>query len=316
MRRMLVSIGILLSVALLWAAPATASPATATAGGTTGPGSVVVDGAVSMPHTYSASALAGLPAETLPFTVPTPFGPVHTTVTGVSLDHLVTLAAPILVNAKNASLRVTVTVSGAFDRTVTFTLGELDANFGNHDAVVATRIGGVPLGDDPTVVVPGDTNPGRAVLAVREITVAVTNPAAVVPPTSGSLDVEVGHRSVVLPAALLARLPQQTLSVSFLAGSGAQTHLERGPTLAAVLAAAGSPSCPTTSVAGVGSDDYVAAVTPAEATVGGRPLLISLNQDGTPLAQPRLIADGDVKGGRDVSDLVDLVIGQGHGLRQ
>ena len=314
MRRTLISVGILLSTALVWAAPATASPARPTAGGTPGAGVVVVDGAVSMPHTYSASALAGLPAETLPITLPTPFGPVHTTVTGVSLDALVTMAAPVLVNAKNASLRVTVTVSGAFDRTVTFALGELDANFGNHDAVIATRIGSVRLGDDATLVVPDDTNPGRAVLAVHEITVAVTNPTAVVPPTPGGLDVEVGHRSVELPAAVLARLPQQTLSVSFLAGSGSQTHLERGPTLATVLAAADVPSGPTTSVAGVGSDDYVAAVTPAEATLGHRPLLLSINEDGAPLAQPRLIADGDVKGGRDVSDLVDLVIGQGHGL--
>lgn len=42
-------------------------------------------------------------------------------------------------------------------------------------------------------------------------------------------------------------------------------------------------------VAAVGSDGYVATVTPAEAWVGGRPLLISLNEDGTPLAQPRLV---------------------------
>ena len=52
-------------------------------------------------------------------------------------------------------------------------------------------------------------------------------------------------------------------------------------------------------------------MTPAEAIVGGRPLLVSLNEDGQPLAQPRLVVDGDVKGGRYVSELVDLVVGQG-----
>jgi hypothetical protein len=62
----------------------------------------------------------------------------------------------------------------------------------------------------------------------------------------------------------------------------------------------------------VGSDAYVAVVTPAEAWFGGRPLLISLSEDGQPLTQPRLVTDGDVKGGRYVSDVVDLEAG--HGL--
>lgn len=62
-------------------------------------------------------------------------------------------------------------------------------------------------------------------------------------------------------------------------------------------------------VAGVGSDAYVAVVTPAEQWVGQRPLQISLNEDGAALAEPRLVVDGDVKGGRYVSDLVDLVVG-------
>ena len=62
-------------------------------------------------------------------------------------------------------------------------------------------------------------------------------------------------------------------------------------------------------VAGVGSDAYVAVVTPAEQWVAQRPLQVSLNEDGTALAEPRLVVDGDVKGGRYVWDLVDLVVG-------
>lgn len=92
---------------------------------------------------------------------------------------------------------------------------------------------------------------------------------------------------------------------------GSQSHTEVGPTLAAVLLAAHLPFNLDTWVAAVGSDAYVATVTPAEAFVGGRPLLVSLNEDGQPLAQPRLVVDGDVKGGRYVSDLVGLVVGQG-----
>jgi hypothetical protein len=56
---------------------------------------------------------------------------------------------------------------------------------------------------------------------------------------------------------------------------------------------------------------YVAAVTPAEQFVGGRPLQLSLVEDGVTLAQPRLVADGDTKGGRYVSDVVDIYAGVG-----
>lgn len=37
-----------------------------------------------------------------------------------------------------------------------------------------------------------------------------------------------------------------------------------------------------------------------------------LKEDSQPLAQPRLVVDSDVKGGRYVSDTVDLVIGEGQ----
>lgn len=56
--------------------------------------------------------------------------------TGVALESLVESAQPTLPNAKNALLRVTVTVAGR-DRAVTFALGELDAAFGDHPAYLA-----------------------------------------------------------------------------------------------------------------------------------------------------------------------------------
>jgi hypothetical protein len=55
----------------------------------------------------------------------------------------------------------------------------------------------------------------------------------------------------------------------------------------------------------------VSTVTPAEQFVGGRPLQLSLVEDGVALAQPRLVADGDIKGGRYVSDIVDIYAGSG-----
>jgi hypothetical protein len=100
-------------------------------------------------------------------------------------------------------------------------------------------------------------------------------------------------------------------TVTFLAGTSAQTHTETGPTLAEVLRAARIRAGLNTWVEVVGSDGYVAAVTPAEAWPGGRPLLISLTEDGIPLSAPRLVTDGDIKGGRYVSGVYDLVVGQG-----
>jgi hypothetical protein len=268
---------------------------------------LTVSGAVADPASYTRSQLAALPAETIPLRA----GHGTVTATGVSLDYLVATAAPVLPAAKNALLRVIVTADGPAGRPVSFALGELDPNFGDHDAVVVLSVNGRPLSAGPALVVPGDRLPLRDLPVVRHIQVGVTNPAVTVPPAAGSLVIEAGARQVVLSAATLASLPKQTKTVTFLAGTSSQTHTETGPTLTDVLRAAHVRQGLDTWVAAVGSDGYVAAVTPAEAWVGGRPLLISLIEDGTALAAPRLVTDGDIKGGRYDSGVYDLVVGQG-----
>jgi len=268
---------------------------------------LTVSGTVANPASYTASQLAALPTETVQLPLP---GGRTVAATGVSLDLLVTTAAPVLPTAKNALLRVIVTAGSPFGRRVSFALGELDPNFGDHDAVVVLSLGGRPL-PAPALAVPGDLVPVRDLPVVNSIKVGVTNPAVTVPPSPGALVVEAGSRQVILSAATLAALPEQTRTVTFLAGNGAQTHTESGPALSAVLGAARLPQGLNTWVAAVGSDGYVATVTPAEAWVGGRPLLISLAEDGTALAAPRLVADGDIKGGRYVSGVYDLIVGDG-----
>ena len=146
---------------------------------------------------------------------------------------------------------------------------------------------------------------------MNHIRVGITNPPVTAPPSPGALVIEDGPRQVVLSAARLSRLPAQTKTVTFLAGTSAQTHTETGPTLAEVLRAAHVRTGLSTWVAAVGSDGYVATVTPAEAWPGGRPLLISLTEDGIPLTAPRLVTDGDIRGGRYVSGVYDLVVSQG-----
>jgi hypothetical protein len=270
--------------------------------------SVSVGGAVTTPATYSVARLGSLPQTT--FTV-TRHEWRHTrtdTDQGVSVEDLVNSAVPVLPSAKNAQLRVTVTVAGRFGRPVTLALGELDPAFGNHPAYLALRENGHALAA-PELVVPGDRFGLRSVDDVDRITVAVQSPAPTTPPSPGALTIVDGRYSHVLTAAQLAALPSETLQVSFQAGTTPQTHTEIGPSLGTVLRAAHVRSDLNTWVAGVGSDAYVAVVTPAEQWVGQRPLQISLNEDGAALAEPRLVVDGDVKGGRYVSDLVDLVVG-------
>lgn len=58
----------------------------------------------------------------------------------------------------------------------------------------------------------------------------------------------------------------------------------------------------------IGADGYAAAVAYGDvsADFGNRGLLISLTEDGTALERPRLVVPGDVKGGRNVCNLVEL----------
>lgn len=194
-------------------------------------------------------------------------------------------------------------------RRVTFALGELDPNFGNHPAVVALVEGAHSL-RSPALVVPGDSSALRWIDQIAAITVGAVGATPTTPP-AGGIDLLFGGQQVVMSAQQLERMRSQTLSVTFVAGSGSETDTEQGAPLAEVLAAAHLPLGLTTWVAAVGSDGYLATVTPAEAFIGGRPLLLSLVENGAPLAQPRLVTDGDVKGGRYVSMVVDLVVGQG-----
>lgn len=113
----------------------------------------------------------------------------------------------------------------------------------------------------------------------------------------------------------LAALPQQTVEVSFGSGQGRQAHTETGPALADVLPADALAVAPdrrndllSFAVLAVGSDGYTAAVAYGDvsADFGDRGLLLSLVEDGRALERPRLVVPGDVRGGRYVSDLVEL----------
>ena len=280
------------------------APASADIGHHDRAGAVRVGGAVDAGGTLTRADLATLPQTTL--VDERSHGGRHE-LTGVLLQTVVDDAEPQLPDAKNAALRVSITVSGRHRSRVPTAWGELDAGFGNHPALLVLSRDGHRVGHAPELAFPGDANRARTVHDVRRISVAVAA-ADSADVAAGSVVVRTARGSVTLSGERLARLPQRTLSVSFQAGQGPQTHVETGPSLAAVLRAARVQAGPATSVAASATDGYVAVVTTGEQTSGKRPLLLSLAEDGQPLTRPRLVPDGDVRGGRYVTDVTTLTV--------
>jgi hypothetical protein len=294
MRRLLLGLtGLTTALLLAGTAPALATAPAVTAG-------ITVGGSVSSPGTLSAADLAALPQVSLPLHTVT--GGTRGSVSGALLTDALATKGPVFDSGKNGLLRAKVTVKGRGGATAVFAYGELDPGFGNHPAVLTESAGHVGL------VVPGDLLRLRSVADVSSV--VVTDLAAPVStPPAGGVTVRAGGRTVVLPAKTLAALPREKRTVTYSAGPVSQTHTESGPTLTAVLLAARVLPLPGVVVTAVGTDGYGAAVTNAEALIGRRPLLLSLAEDGTALAQPRLVTAGDVKGGRYVSDVVTLAVG-------
>jgi hypothetical protein len=117
-----------------------------------------------------------------------------------------------------------------------------------------------------------------------------------------------------LHVAELAALAQHTVDVRFQSGSGPQSHSETGVLLSDVL----PPDALATTdrhndqlafgVLAVGADGYAALVSYGEVSpdFGDRGILLATGEDGHPLDRPRLVVPGDLKGGRYVSDVVEL----------
>ncbi|WP_433237192.1 molybdopterin-dependent oxidoreductase [Streptosporangium sp. CA-135522] len=130
---------------------------------------------------------------------------------------------------------------------------------------------------------------------------------------------EVAHpRSFSL--ARLRGLPQHTVRVGYTTSHGPEKHIFTGPLLASVLALAKPRFDPETKndplrfyVTATASDGYRATVAWAELDPGfsGKKVLLAVSQDGEPLDEqgPRLVVPGDVKGGRYVSGVTHLYVG-------
>jgi hypothetical protein len=82
-------------------------------------------------------------------------------------------------------------VRGAHYREVTFAVGELDPDFGNHPALLALTQDGRVIASGPELVAPGDRVPVRFVRGVSELTVGIaTAPATdTAPPARSPVEV-------------------------------------------------------------------------------------------------------------------------------
>lgn len=234
--------------------------------------------------------------------------------------------------AKLPFLAAVLTVTGSDGSPLAVAMGELDAQFGNHPALLT----GVGRGN-PTLVFPQDRDSSRTVPDVYDINVTAVDPTVLdVPPEAWNTTTSTvqpntaivvrknrGETVEDLWVSQLAALPQVTLQATY---NTTTMKVETGPTLGDVLEklsfhtrrdtavwATGIPFAPppVTVPPATGNSTFSTAVTPAEAGPGNRPLLISLNETpvgkGGPSA-PRLIPDGDLEGARYNSNFVTLTI--------
>jgi hypothetical protein len=166
----------------------------------------------------------------------------------------------------------------------------------------------------PPAAVPGSESAGVPSSAAGVPSSAAAAAAVPVPP--GQLRITGAVRQpVVLTAAQLAAMPSQSVSVSFGTDRGEERHTEVGSALNAVLDRAGLAPSPgkkhaelSLGVLVIGADGYQALISYGEMApgLGNRAVLLATNQDGAPLARPRLVVPGDLKGARYVNDVVEL----------
>ena len=141
-------------------------------------------------------------------------------------------------------------------------------------------------------------------------------PPAVAP---GSVQVDGAVTTpTTLDAAALAARPHTAVDVAFQSAKGAERHHEDGVLLSALLPTTALALTPgrkndqaALAVTATGADGYAATVSYGEIDpdLGNRGVLVATAEDGKPLARPRLVVPGDVKGARYVSDLVELHVG-------
>ncbi|TCK24879.1 molybdopterin-dependent oxidoreductase [Pseudonocardia endophytica] len=119
-----------------------------------------------------------------------------------------------------------------------------------------------------------------------------------------------------LTPAKLASYPQKTVPATFRSGTALEAHTFRGALLSDILPTSALAPAPgknpflSFAVLGRATDGYQALVAYGEFApdFANTQVLVATVQDGKPLARPRLVVPGDGRGGRYVTDLVELTV--------
>jgi hypothetical protein len=157
-------------------------------------------------------------------------------------------------------------------------------------------------------------------LAGLIVAAALAAPAsAQAPAATFQVDGDVNN-PLTLTTADLAKLPQHKLRVKFFSGSKLERHTYRGPFLYDVVNQAQPDFDPDIKndklrfyVAATGADGYAAIVSWGEIDpdFAGRKILLAVSEDGRSLATdgPRLVTPRDRRGGRYVSNVIRIRVG-------
>jgi hypothetical protein len=152
-------------IALIWAALILGST-----GARAADAGLSLTGLIVHPAHMSMSDLRALAPSHVTATQVSGHGPVPLDCTGPAVTALLDKASLNVGKDRNASLAHSILVTADDGYAVSLSLGELDPDYGNARAIIATDCNGKPE-DAPRLVVPGDKHGGRAVRGVVTIEV-------------------------------------------------------------------------------------------------------------------------------------------------
>ena len=156
-------LGLAASLAALWLAAALPAAAGEAAR---------LDGAVRQPLVLDEATLSGLPRTEIDIGFETGKGRESGHFEGVSLWWLVEKAGLAPGEGKNASLRLSLLVTGSDGYQAALAIGEIDPHYEGKNVIVAFAGGEPPTGfDHLRLLVPGDAHGGRSVRDVVRIEV-------------------------------------------------------------------------------------------------------------------------------------------------
>lgn len=129
-----------------------------------------VSGLVTHPLHLTLTDLNAFPASHASATQVSGRGPVVLDCTGAAVAAVLDKAVLNLGKANNAKLAHVLLVTADDGYAVALSLGEIDPDYGNETAIIATACSGKPL-DAPRLVMPNDKHGGRAVRGLVSIEV-------------------------------------------------------------------------------------------------------------------------------------------------